>query len=177
MDDLITTFRLRAEAAQSQVVEVANWTDAIAFASSLTEDDLVLPAALAEQLAGDAGEAKEKFRSPDPNDPVRSVADAPVGLVRGEFAVAETGSVLLVEPSLIDRSVSMLCHTLVQTIPRDCIVASLDDCAAWLSEATADPASNTYATLSTGPSRTADIERSLTIGVQGPRELYVVIVG
>jgi L-lactate dehydrogenase complex protein LldG len=180
VDDLFTTFRQHAEAAQSQVVEVADWPAAIAFASGLAEKELVLPATLAEELLTDAGTELDllKFRSPDPDDPVRSVADAEVGLVRGELAVAETGSVLLVEPNLIDRTVSMLCHTLVEAIPRDRIVASLDDCATWLSQHTAShPTANTYATLSTGPSRTADIERSLTIGVQGPRELYVVVVG
>jgi L-lactate dehydrogenase complex protein LldG len=180
VDDLFTTFRRHAEAAQSQVVEVADWPEALAFASRLTASELVLAAALAEELRADAGTAADsvRFRSPDPTDPVRSVADAEVGLVRGELAVAETGSVLLLEPHLIDRTVSMLCHTLVEAIPRDRIVASLDDCATWLSQHTAsDPTANTYATLSTGPSRTADIERSLTIGVQGPRELYVVVVG
>ena len=178
MDDLFTTFRQRAEAAQSQVVEVADWPEAFAFASGLSESELVLPAALAEEILAGLQADVLKFRSPDPADPVRSVADAEVGLVRGELAVAETGSILLIEPNLIDRTVSMLCHTLVEAIPRDRIVASLDDCASWLSQHTAsNPTANTYATLSTGPSRTADIERSLTIGVQGPRELYVVVVG
>jgi len=34
-----------------------------------------------------------------------------------------------------------------------------------------------YASLTTGPSRTADIERSLTIGVQGPNAVHVVVLG
>jgi L-lactate dehydrogenase complex protein LldG len=34
-----------------------------------------------------------------------------------------------------------------------------------------------YISLVTGPSRTADIERTLTIGVQGPKALCVIVVG
>jgi L-lactate dehydrogenase complex protein LldG len=33
-----------------------------------------------------------------------------------------------------------------------------------------------YVSFVTGPSRTADIERVLTIGVQGPKELYIVLI-
>ena len=34
-----------------------------------------------------------------------------------------------------------------------------------------------YISLVTGPSRTADIERTLTIGVQGPKSLCVIVIG
>ncbi|MBM3141407.1 MAG: lactate utilization protein, partial [Chloroflexi bacterium] len=97
----------------------------------------------------------------------------PAGVVRGALAVAETGSVLLVEPEPADRAVSMLSLALVQVVARDRLVASLDDVASALL-AGGPPL---FASLTTGPSRTADIERALTIGVQGPREVHVVLLG
>ncbi len=39
-----------------------------------------------------------------------------------------------------------------------------------------DPGRMRYVACVTGPSRTADIERVLTIGVHGPRKLVVVVV-
>jgi L-lactate dehydrogenase complex protein LldG len=38
------------------------------------------------------------------------------------------------------------------------------------------PAQTRYLSLITGPSRTADIERVLTIGVHGPERLVIVVV-
>jgi len=63
---------------------------------------------------------------PDPSAPATSVADAAVGIVRGALAVAETGSVLLVEPELADRCVSMLSYALIQVVAREHVVDSLD---------------------------------------------------
>lgn len=169
-DRLLDQFRARAQDAQSRVETVAAWDDALALAARLHDAPPLLSPALRPHHPGPGG----RFRHVDPSDPVASAADAPVGVSLGRLAVAETGSVLLVEPTLAERSVSMLCHHSVQIVPRDALVASLDDLAAWLSDHAGDAP---YATLHTGPSRTADIERSLTIGVQGPREVLVVVVG
>lgn len=100
--------------------------------------------------------------------------DAPLGLSLGRLAVAETGSVLLIEPSLADRAIGLMSRRQLVLCPADRLVASLDDAAAALREATGrGPA---YATFVTGPSRTADIERHLTIGVQGPAEFLVLFI-
>lgn len=110
---------------------------------------------------------------PGPADPAAEVADVPVGMVRGEIGVAETGSVLVSEHALEDRVVTMLCHRLIQVVHADDVRPRLDDLAAWLS-AHRDAAA--FVSLMTGPSRTADIERSLTIGVQGPQEVGVRVL-
>jgi L-lactate dehydrogenase complex protein LldG len=106
----------------------------------------------------------------------RTVDDAlacPVGLSAGLLAVAETGSVLLAERDLAQRAISMLCTVHLVLLPEERLVPDLDAAGTWLHEHVKD---QPYVSFVTGPSRTADIERTLTIGVQGPRELVVVCV-
>ncbi len=102
------------------------------------------------------------------------VRDQPFGLSIAEGAVAETGSVLLVERDLRDRSVGLMTETHIVVCREDALVGSLDDAAATLADIAKEHGS--YATLVTGPSRTADIERQLTIGVQGPAQLHVILI-
>ena len=104
---------------------------------------------------------------------IEAIADRPVGLTQAALGVAETGSLLLVEPDPTDRYVSLLTRHLIVALRQDDIVPTLDDAFAWLA---AQPHAAAYATFVTGPSRTADIERSLTIGVQGPSRLTAAIL-
>jgi L-lactate dehydrogenase complex protein LldG len=101
--------------------------------------------------------------------------DAPLGLSMGRLAIAETGSVLLSEPSLEDRAVSMLTLAHTTICPTAALVASLDD-AAPLIRQLALAQGGGFSTLVTGPSRTADIERVLTVGVQGPGKVMTLFV-
>ena len=103
----------------------------------------------------------------------RSAGDRAVGIVRAALAVAETGSVLLVEPDPVDRYVSLLTRHLIVVVREEEIVATLAEAFEWLAS---QPRAAAYATFVTGPSRTADIERSLTIGVQGPSRLTVALL-
>ena len=104
---------------------------------------------------------------------IEEIADRAVGIVRAALAVAETGSVVLVEPDPVDRYVSLLTRHLIVVVREEQIVATLAEAFEWLAS---QPRAAAYATFVTGPSRTADIERSLTIGVQGPSRLTVALL-
>jgi L-lactate dehydrogenase complex protein LldG len=92
-----------------------------------------------------------------------SVADAPAGLSAALLAVEETGSVLTLTHFVLVRAVDL--------------VPMLDDIGAKLQQLTrAGEQQQHYISLVTGPSRTADIERTLTVGVQGPKALCVLVV-
>jgi len=172
---LLDELRTRALAAQSVVHELPTWADVAALALALAGDEAVAVtptlAAAHPELAAALG---ARLLLPDPEAPFESVADAAVGIAEGVLAVAESGSVLLAHDARADRAVSMFSRIGIQVVRRDRVVPSLDDAAAWLE---ANEGAVSLATLVTGPSRTADIERSLTIGVQGPSDLHLVVLG
>jgi L-lactate dehydrogenase complex protein LldG len=90
------------------------------------------------------------------------------------WAVAETGS-LLVSGSNADRAKALLADRLCLVVRAEDIVASLDEALVRTGELIAQ--GNRYATFMSGPSRTADIERTLTIGVHGPGAMLVIVIG
>src|ERR671933_2618891 len=83
----------------------------------------------------------------------------------GEFAVAETGSVAVDEPRS-DRGMCFLAERLWLLVPEGEIVPSID--AAMLRMRELVQRGSPHPLLMSGPSRTADIERVLTVGVHGP---------
>lgn len=101
--------------------------------------------------------------------------DAPLGVSLARLAVAETASVLLAESTLADRAVGMLTVAQLVLCPTASLVPSLDEAAPVLRAVAMQPGGG-YATLVTGPSRTADIERVLTVGVQGPARVDILFV-
>jgi L-lactate dehydrogenase complex protein LldG len=95
-------------------------------------------------------------------------------IAAGLFAVAETGSVA-VALLRTERGAALLAERLWLLVPASELVPTLDEALVRIESLVRG--GRPYVTLMTGPSRTADIERALTVGVHGPRELHVVLVG
>lgn len=101
-----------------------------------------------------------------------SAEAALVGVSDVDFGVANTGTLAQAADRVELRLVSSLPPIHVAIVSADRIVADLGALFGRLS-----PAQGRYLALITGPSRTADIERVLTIGVHGPGRLVIVVVG
>jgi L-lactate dehydrogenase complex protein LldG len=109
----------------------------------------------------------------------RLIADAEVGVTGADLAVAETGSLVLIAGRGRPRTTSLLppCH--VAIFGRGALVESLAQAGVFLEawHHGAVPAWKGGAiNVITGPSRTADIELTLTRGVHGPKELHAIFV-
>ena len=105
----------------------------------------------------------------------RSVlAAAAIGVTVADLAIADTGTVVQLGRPFRPRSVSLLPPAHLVVLPEDRILGSLDDVLAAAAGDLGGPEG--YMTLITGPSRTADIEKVLTIGVHGPGRIAVAIV-
>ncbi len=107
----------------------------------------------------------------DANEPDAAFS-ADMGITGAAGAIAETASVALVSGGPRRRLASLAVPVAVAVVRADQIAADLLDWAG--AQPDKPPACQT---LVSGPSKTADIELVLVIGVHGPREQHVIVVG
>jgi L-lactate dehydrogenase complex protein LldG len=100
-------------------------------------------------------------------------ATAGAGITCADYALADTGSLVMFSSQAEARMVSLLPPVHIALLPRERILTGLDE----LYTLHPLPAGETSSmVLITGPSRTADIEQILVRGVHGPGQVYVVII-
>jgi L-lactate dehydrogenase complex protein LldG len=105
-------------------------------------------------------------------DVTRESAEASkVGITEMECAIASTGTLVTNAAPVEQRLASALPLIHVAVVPTDAIQPDMASALARV-----HPRQSGYISMITGPSRTADIERVLTIGVHGPARLVVVFV-
>ena len=119
----------------------------------------------------------ERIAWAQPDWTPRSMADLPAGLIEADYLLADTGSAMIACGRPEER---LLCY-----LPPACIIVARTEQliehlpAAWekIAPRVADPQARGEFLFITGPSRTADIEKILILGVHGPKRLVVLLVG
>ena len=107
--------------------------------------------------------------APDAHD----IFNYDVGISNAQAAIAETGTLVLDSDCERHRLVSLVPPVHIAVVNASAIVETLSDALTLIQKKEISPA----ITFITGPSRTADIELTLAIGVHGPQELYVIVDG
>ncbi len=107
-------------------------------------------------------------------DFVRAAIDSDIGITTVDYALADTGTLVLISGEGRARAASLVPPVHVAIVEARQIIAGLDDLFVLLAENERELAS--AITFITGPSRTADIELTLVVGVHGPQQLHVILL-
>ena len=103
-----------------------------------------------------------------------TLADCDAAITGCEYLVARTGSILLSSAGESGRTVSVYAPIHI------CIAYThqvVEDIADGLEKVLLqNPTYPSLLTLATGPSRTADIEKTLVVGVHGPKEVFCFLI-
>lgn len=111
----------------------------------------------------------------DQPDRLEAAARADIGVVVAEYAAAYTGSIVVTSSPDKGRSVSLLPDVLVAVVPVGRLYTKMGDFLGRLA-GMADEGMPAGIHFISGPSRSADIENDLTIGVHGPGVVHALLV-
>lgn len=179
MATLFDTFKTRAEAVSAEVHRFATKAEALNFILAFLREEHIADArqSRAVWVNGSllAGVDRQRLTQEIPGltfDVTRDAAEASkVGISQVEWAISATGTLVTDAAPVERRLASALPVIHVAVVSTDTIEP---DMATALSRIHPDRCG--YISMITGPSRTADIERVLTIGVHGPSRLVIVFV-
>jgi L-lactate dehydrogenase complex protein LldG len=201
---LIQTFRTAAEKVSAIVSEVQTMDDAIAYTAALCESKQacqLLVSGCEAALSASAGTLCDQKQQKVIAAPAlseaqtrslallceqrgisfvreglrRHLAGIDIGLTLADFGIAETGTLVIDSSSEEVRLATMISEVHVAVLAKNRIRASalaLETELRQLMRAVPN-----YSAFITGASRTADIERVLALGVHGPLELHILLLG
>jgi L-lactate utilization protein LutC len=106
----------------------------------------------------------------------RTLSEVDAGITLSNFAIAETGTVAEICHQDVDRLTSALPRIHICLLQCDQILGALTESASLLRSAVKTYGKSAISLIS-GPSRTADVELKLVLGVHGPHQVHVVTYG
>jgi L-lactate dehydrogenase complex protein LldG len=103
------------------------------------------------------------------------LANCDVSITGCEYLVARTGSIVMSSAKASGRSVSVYAPIHICIAFTNQLVYDITDALEALKKKYGNNLPS-FITFATGPSRTADIEKTLVVGVHGPKEVYLFLV-
>lgn len=171
-------FKLRAEAVSAEVHRFAEKPAALDFIINFLREEGVADTPKAYALWADSSflhgiDLPSRREVPGLRFEVTRdlAAAAKFGISQAAWALADTGSLVLDSTAVEGRLVSTLTDIHIALLPTSAILPDMPTLLTRM-----HPDNSSYIAMITGPSRTADIERVLTIGVHGPSRLIIVCV-
>jgi len=104
-----------------------------------------------------------------PNASKHEMAQCDLGITEADYLLPETGTLVLKSSAEQPRGVSLLPRMHLAIVHPERLRADMH-------QVFAEAKNHNYLVFITGPSRTADIELTVTLGVHGPKNLYVWMI-
>jgi len=172
---LVNRFTEMARAVGAEVTAVADVAAAAAYVRQVASGPVVVPQFASADRVGLAAAIAETGAELVTSGLRQGAATASIGVTGANFAFAATGTVVLESTAEDIRLATTLPEHHVVLLDPEKILE--DDLAAVPHLRTFhQKAPRNYLAYITGPSRTADIERVLTIGVHGPKQLHILLL-
>jgi L-lactate dehydrogenase complex protein LldG len=175
-EELLATFCRQAETMGAQALREANpgnlVSQVVALLRPLGSRVALAHSPLVEEVGLEKALEQAGFQVEKDGPEFGRSADS--GIVEFDLGIAETGTLVQDATDLKKRLASMLPLNCLALLRAERVVANMAEALNFYLSRGTWPG---YLALVTGPSRTADIERSLTIGVHGPEKLLIVLLG
>ena len=163
-NDPLVQFIKMTESVGGHVIEVKEGQDINELVKEMYPD--------AKEIASNLPEVTIATRNPDTVGRARDLNGTDVGIIRGQFGVAENACVWIPQ-TMKEKAVCFISENLVILLPKSQIVNNMHEA---YKRIEFDKEYDGYGTFISGPSKTADIAQVLVMGAQAARSATVLLL-
>jgi L-lactate dehydrogenase complex protein LldG len=160
----LVQFVKMSEMVGGQVIEVDPGRDVNVLIRELFPD--------AKEIASNLPEITIATRNPDTVGRARDLNGTDVGVIRGQFGVAENACVWIPQ-TMKEKAICFISENLVILLPKSQIVNNMHEA---YKRIEFDKEYDGYGTFISGPSKTADIAQVLVMGAQAARSATILLM-
>ena len=126
----------------------------------------------AKEIASNLPEITIATRNPDTVGRARDLNGTDVGIIRGQFGVAENGCIWIPQ-TMKEKAICFISENLIILLPKSQIVNNMHEA---YKRIEFDKTYDGYGTCISGPSKTADIAQVLVMGAQAARSATILLL-